>query len=32
MPESFIHKELRINSYGFYLRRRFGCRVCILYV
>jgi radical SAM protein (TIGR01212 family) len=22
-----IHKELRINSYGHYLRRRFGCRV-----
>src|SRR5512136_107363 len=22
-----IHKELRINSYGSYLRRRFGCRV-----
>jgi len=27
MPEGFIHKELRINSYGSYLRRRFGCRV-----
>jgi uncharacterized protein len=27
MPESFIHKDLRINSYGSYLRRRFGCRV-----
>jgi len=22
-----IHRELRINSYGSYLRRRFGCRV-----
>ena len=22
-----IHKELRIHSYGHYLRRRFGCRV-----
>lgn len=22
-----IHKDLHINSYGFYLRRRFGCRV-----
>lgn len=22
-----IHPELRINSYGWYLRRRFGCRV-----
>ncbi len=27
MPDSFIHKDLRINSYGSYLRRRFGCRV-----
>lgn len=27
MSESFIHKELRINSYGSTLRRRFGCRV-----
>jgi radical SAM protein (TIGR01212 family) len=27
MSESFIHKDLRINSYGSYLRRRFGCRV-----
>ena len=27
MPESLIHKDLRINSYGSYLRRRFGCRV-----
>src|SRR5690242_11974144 len=27
MPDSFIHKELRINSYGSTLRRRFGCRV-----
>ena len=24
---SDIHPELRINSYGHYLRRRFGCRV-----
>jgi uncharacterized protein len=24
---SLIHPELRINSYGHYLRRRFGCRV-----
>ncbi|GFO69459.1 TIGR01212 family radical SAM protein [Geomonas limicola] len=27
MPNELIHKELRINSYGSYLRRRFGCRV-----
>ena len=27
MPEGLIHKELRINSFGSYLRRRFGCRV-----
>ncbi|HEX9024645.1 MAG TPA: TIGR01212 family radical SAM protein [Geobacteraceae bacterium] len=27
MSESLIHKDLRINSYGSYLRRRFGCRV-----
>ena len=27
MPESLIHSDLRINSYGSYLRRRFGCRV-----
>jgi radical SAM protein (TIGR01212 family) len=27
MPEGFIHKDLRINSFGSYLRRRFGCRV-----
>ena len=27
MPEVIIHKDLRINSYGSYLRRRFGCRV-----
>jgi radical SAM protein (TIGR01212 family) len=27
MPESFIHSDLRFNSYGSYLRRRFGCRV-----
>jgi radical SAM protein (TIGR01212 family) len=27
MSEGLIHKELRINSYGSYLRRRFGCRV-----
>jgi radical SAM protein (TIGR01212 family) len=26
-PDSYIHKELRINSYGHYLRQRFGCRV-----
>ncbi|WP_168206140.1 TIGR01212 family radical SAM protein [Geobacter sp. FeAm09] len=26
MPTA-IHHELRINSYGHYLRRRFGCRV-----
>jgi len=24
---ALIHPELRINSYGHYLRRRFGCRV-----
>jgi radical SAM protein (TIGR01212 family) len=24
---SAVHHELRINSYGHYLRRRFGCRV-----
>lgn len=27
MFHSCIHKDLRINSYGSYLRRRFGCRV-----
>ena len=27
MPDSFIHTDLRFNSYGSYLRRRFGCRV-----
>jgi len=27
VPSELIHKELRINSYGSYLRRRFGCRV-----
>lgn len=27
MPEGFIHNELRFNSYGSFLRRRFGCRV-----
>jgi len=27
MTSSFIHPELRINSYGSYLRRRFRCRV-----
>ncbi len=27
MSDSLIHKELRINSYGSYLRRRFRCRV-----
>src|SRR5512133_904632 len=25
--DELIHPELRINSYGHYLRRRFGCRV-----
>lgn len=25
--DEHIHPELRINSYGHYLRRRFGCRV-----
>jgi radical SAM protein (TIGR01212 family) len=25
--DSLIHKDLRINSYGHYLRRKFGCRV-----
>lgn len=27
MPESYINKDLRFNSYGTYLRRRFGYRV-----
>ena len=27
MDEGFIHKDIRINSYGSFLRRRFGCRV-----
>ncbi len=27
MTDSQIHSELRINSYGSYLRRRFSCRV-----
>jgi uncharacterized protein len=27
MPDRFIHNDLRFNSYGSYLRRRFGCRV-----
>ncbi len=27
MYDSLIHHELRFNSYGSYLRRRFGCRV-----
>ncbi len=27
MSDDFIHKDLRIHSYGSYLRRRFGCRV-----
>ncbi len=27
MPYDFIHKDLRIHSYGSYLRRRFRCRV-----
>ena len=26
-PDVNIHPQLRINSYGHYLRRRFGCRV-----
>lgn len=27
LSDELIHKELRIHSYGHYLRRRFGCRV-----
>ena len=27
MSISYIHRDLRINSYGYYLRRKFGCRV-----
>lgn len=27
MSHEYIHPDLRINSYGTYLRRRFGCRV-----
>lgn len=27
MYDNFIHKDLRIHSYGSYLRRRFHCRV-----
>ena len=27
IPDINIHPELRIHSYGHYLRRRFGCRV-----
>ena len=27
MNNDFIHSDLRINSHGAYLRRRFGCRV-----
>jgi radical SAM protein (TIGR01212 family) len=27
IPDDNIHPQLRINSYGYYLRRRFGCRV-----
>jgi len=27
IPDDNIHSDLRINSYGHYLRRRFGCRV-----
>ncbi len=27
MHEDLIHNDLRFNSYGSYLRRRFGCRV-----
>ena len=26
-PDDRIHPELRIHSYGHYLRRRFGCRI-----
>lgn len=26
-PDITLHKDLRINSYGHYLRSRFGCRV-----
>jgi radical SAM superfamily enzyme len=26
-PDENIHPKLHINSYGHYLRRRFGCRV-----
>ncbi len=26
-PEQLIHKELLINSYGYHLRKKFGCRV-----
>lgn len=26
-PDERIHPELHINSYGHYLRRRFGCRI-----
>src|SRR5512141_164680 len=27
MDTTLIHSDLRFNSYGSYLRRRFGCRV-----
>lgn len=27
MPDERLHPQLHINSYGHYLRRRFGCRV-----
>ena len=27
IADQFLHPQLRINSYGHYLRRRFGCRV-----
>ncbi|MBI2354746.1 MAG: TIGR01212 family radical SAM protein [Deltaproteobacteria bacterium] len=27
IPDETIHPQLRIHSYGHYLRRRFGCRV-----
>jgi hypothetical protein len=27
MSDSYIHNDLRFNSYGSYLRRRFNCRV-----
>jgi hypothetical protein len=27
IADPYIHPQLRINSYGHYLRRRFGCRI-----